>query len=58
MLRLFRNYQFSQFYHPCSFQLDPNTLKTAACPLKSYVSLFRTYGHYYAKLDPLGLYNK
>lgn len=55
---LLTRHSFTQFYPPCHFKIDPETLQTAACPLSFYVGVYRKYGHYYAKLDPLGLYNK
>lgn len=59
MLRVFAIRQlFSQFYHPQKFTLDPSVLESQVCKLNSYVSTYREYGHHYAKLDPLELYNK
>lgn len=49
---------FSHFYHPCSFKLTPDQAQMSACQLGHYVHQYRAYGHHYAKLDPLGLYNK
>lgn len=60
MLRLTSKiFRFStEFYHPCSFKLDPEAQLSTACMLALYFSYFRRYGHHYAKLDPLGIYNK
>lgn len=57
MLRIAQGFPFSHFYHPCRFAL-PAHLAPLACKLTAYVALYRAYGHYYATLDPLGLYNK
>lgn len=58
MLRLTNFYNFSKFYHPCNMKITPEHAEKAICFLGNYVKIFRAYGHYYAKLDPLGLYNK
>jgi 2-oxoglutarate dehydrogenase complex dehydrogenase (E1) component-like enzyme len=58
MRRLALSFPFSKFYHPCKFALNAETLDLATCSLANYVKLYRAYGHYYTKLDPLGLYNK
>lgn len=52
-------FKFStDFYHPCSFNLDANNVPGSGCSLGAYVDYYRRHGHHYAKLDPLGLYNK
>ncbi len=58
MRRLTLSFPFSKFYHPCNFTLTSEAIELANCSLANYVRLFRAHGHYYAKLDPLGLYNK
>jgi 2-oxoglutarate dehydrogenase complex dehydrogenase (E1) component-like enzyme len=58
MFRYVRNFAFSKFYHPCEFKLTPEHAEATICSLGNYVKLYRKYGHHYAKLDPLGLYNK
>ena len=49
---------FSQFYHPHKFSIDPTVLEPQVSKLHSYISTYREYGHHYARLDPLELYNK
>lgn len=59
MLRVFGIRQlFSQFYHPHKFSIDTTVLESQVCKLRNYVTTYREYGHHYAKLDPLELYNK
>lgn len=60
MLRLATKiHRFStEFYHPCTFKINPDNELNSACMLALYFSYFRRYGHHYAKLDPLGIYNK
>ena len=58
MIRLGSRMAFSRFYHPCKFTLAPERAKLGSCALGNYVHQYRAHGHHYAKLDPLGLYNK
>jgi hypothetical protein len=58
MRKLVLAFPFSRFYHPCRFTLTPEAVELANCSLGTYVGLFRAHGHYFARLDPLGLYNK
>lgn len=51
-------FTFSSFYHPCKFNLTPEHALLSTCNLGNYVRQYRAYGHYYAKIDPLNLYNK
>ena len=51
-------YRFSSFYHPSKFNLKPQDVTLSSCLLANYIKQYRTYGHHYAKLDPLNLYNK
>lgn len=52
-------FKFStEFYHPCSFKLNSDAQEESACLLASYFNYYRSHGHHYAKLDPLGIYNK
>jgi 2-oxoglutarate dehydrogenase complex dehydrogenase (E1) component-like enzyme len=60
MIRLHsRLFKFSNdFYHPCHFKLNIDAVDKQTCSLAVYVNYFRRYGHHFAKLDPLDVYNK
>ena len=51
-------FAFSNFYHPCKFVLQPELIRKHHCKLGIYVDSYRQYGHLFAKLDPLELYNQ
>jgi len=52
-------FKFSNnYYTPCSFDVKHVPYEQATCALSNYISYYRRYGHHYAKLDPLGIYNK
>lgn len=51
-------YPFTKFYQPCNFTMDPEHHADQSCQLAQYVGVYRKYGHLFAKLDPLGIYNK
>ncbi len=48
----------SQFYHPCKFEISPQSQALKVCALHKFIETYRKYAHYYANLDPLNLYNK
>lgn len=48
----------TEFYHPDKFCINLETLENESCLLAHYISFYRKHGHIYAKLDPLGIYNK
>ena len=52
---LFRS---SKFYHPCKYELNHDYVSKQACKLAAFVNCYRHYGHFFAKLDPLNLYNR
>jgi 2-oxoglutarate dehydrogenase complex dehydrogenase (E1) component-like enzyme len=58
MLRYLSPFKFSSFYHSHNFTVSPEHLQLQTCKLAAYVGAYRKYGHYYASLDPLSLYNK
>lgn len=60
MFRLTHNlFKFSNtYYTPCNFDIKHIPYEQVACVLSNFISYYRKYGHYYAKLDPLSIYNK
>lgn len=50
-------FRFSQFYHPCRQLIDVDYVRKQSCRLATYVGCYRQYGHYFANLDPLAIYN-
>lgn len=52
-------FRFStEYYHPCKFMINSEYAEKYSCNLAFYFDQFRKHGHHYAKLDPLGIYNK
>ena len=58
MLRFMLARRFSEFYRSCEFKLLKEEHEDHACAMANYIHTFRRYGHLYAKLDPLGIYDK
>lgn len=58
MLRSILSRRFSEFYRRCEFALLKDEHADHSCSMANYVHTYRRYGHLYAKLDPLGIYDK
>lgn len=54
----FRYFSGSKFYHPPDFKYDPEYQLSQASKSQYFVNLYRKYGHHYAQLDPLNLYDE
>ena len=58
MYRSIAKLRFSEFYRRCEFKLIAEEHEDQACSMANYIQMYRRYGHLYAKLDPLGIYDK
>ena len=58
MLRPVIARRFSEFYRRCEFKLIKEEHEDHSCELANLIHTYRRYGHLYAKLDPLGIYDK
>lgn len=58
MIRSIFSQRFSKFYRHCEFQILKDQHQDHACEMANYIHIYRRYGHLYARLDPLGLYDK
>ena len=48
----------TKFYHDCAFRVLKDEHEDHSCQMANYLHVYRRYGHLYAKLDPLGIYDK